>query len=428
MSLQWFEDTERYMDLEPIQFAFNLLTRSLRITHDNLRMRDPAFVARVDRWVAQVAARQSGQPVPLDPPPPPLFTPFRLRDLVLPNRVVVSPMCQYSAADGMPNDWHLVHIGSRAIGGAGLVMTEMTDVSPEGRISPGCAGMYSPEQIAAWKRIVDFVHTHSEAKIGMQLGHAGRKGSTRLAWEGMDEPLPTGNWPIMAPSPLPYHPHNQVPKEMDRADMDRVRDQFARATEGAEAAGFDLLELHFAHGYLLATFISPLTNRRSDEYGAELQGRMRFPLEVVDAVRKLWPAHKPLSVRISAVDWAPGGQNAEASVEVARLLAAHGADVVDVSAGQTVADAKPIYGRQFQTPFSDRIRHEAAIATMAVGNISSYADVNTILAAGRADLVVLARAHLWDPYWTRHAASDLEYPVRWPRQYESVERYTPRMK
>ena len=428
VSLQWFEDTERYMDLEPIQFAFNLLTRSLRITHDNLRVRDPAFVAKVDRWFAQGAEQQSGQPVSLDPPPPPLFTPFRLRDLVLPNRVVVSPMSMYSAADGMPNDWHLVHIGSRAIGGAGLVMTEMTDVSPEGRITPGCAGLYSPEHVAAWKRIVEFVHTHSEAKIGMQLGHAGRKASTRLAWEGIDEPLEAGNWPIMAPSPLPYHPYGQVPREMNRADMDRVRDQFVRATDGAEAAGFDLLELHFAHGYLLASFISPLTNRRTDEYGAGLQGRMRFPLEVVDAVRRVWPAHKPLSVRISAVDWAPGGLESDAAVEVARLLAAHGVDVVDVSAGQTVPDAKPVYGRQFQTPFSDRIRHEAGIATMAVGNISSYADVNTILAAGRADLVVLARAHLWDPYWTRHAASELEYPIRWPRQYESLERYSPRLK
>jgi len=428
VSLQWFEDTERYMDLEPIQFAFNLLTRSLRITHDNLRVRDPAFVTKVDRWFAQGAQQQSGEPVSLDPPPPPLFTPFRLRDLVLPNRVVVSPMSMYSAADGMPNDWHLVHIGSRAIGGAGLVMTEMTDVSPEGRITPGCAGLYSPEHVAAWKRIVEFVHTHSEAKIGMQLGHAGRKASTRLAWEGIDEPLEAGNWPIMAPSPLPYHPYGQVPREMNRADMDRVRDQFVRATDGAEAAGFDLLELHFAHGYLLASFISPLTNRRTDEYGAGLQGRMRFPLEVVDAVRRVWPAHKPLSVRISAVDWAPGGLESDAAVEVARLLAAHGVDVVDVSAGQTVPDAKPVYGRQFQTPFSDRIRHEAGIATMAVGNISSYADVNTILAAGRADLVVLARAHLWDPYWTRHAASELEYPIRWPRQYESLERYSPRLK
>jgi len=428
VSLQWFEDTERYMDLEPIQFAFNLLTRSLRITHDNLRVRDPAFVTKVDRWFAQGAQQQSGEPVSLDPPPPPLFTPFRLRDLVLPNRVVVSPMSMYSAADGMPNDWHLVHIGSRAIGGAGLVMTEMTDVSPEGRITPGCAGLYSPEHVVAWKRIVQFVHTHSEAKIGMQLGHAGRKASTRLAWEGIDEPLEAGNWPIMAPSPLPYHPYGQVPREMNRADMDRVRDQFVRATDGAEAAGFDLLELHFAHGYLLASFISPLTNRRTDEYGAGLQGRMRFPLEVVDAVRRVWPAHKPLSVRISAVDWAPGGLESDAAVEVARLLAAHGVDVVDVSAGQTVPDAKPVYGRQFQTPFSDRIRHEAGIATMAVGNISSYADVNTILAAGRADLVVLARAHLWDPYWTRHAASELEYPIRWPRQYESLERYSPRLK
>ncbi len=427
-SLEWFESVERYHDTEPLQFAFNLLTRSLRITHENLRVRDPALVEKVDRWFAEGASRQSGCSVPVDPPPPPMFTPYRLRELVLPNRIVVSSMCQYRATDGLHNDWHLVHLGSRAIGGAGLVMTEMTDVSREGRISPGCAGMYLPEHVAAWKRIVDFVHAESGAAIGMQLSHAGRKGSTCVLWEGEDEPLPEGNWPLMAPSPIAYKPHGQVPRQMTRADMDQVAEDFVRATAMSDAAGFDLLELHLAHGYLLASFISPLTNRRTDEYGGPLANRMRYPLEIVARVRAAWPAAKPLSVRISAVDWAPGGMEAQDSVEVARLAVAAGADIVDVSAGQTVPDARPVYGRQFQTPFSDRIRHEARVPTMTVGNISSPADVNTILAAGRADLVVLARAHLWDPYWTRHAASDLGHQLPWPPMYDTLNRYKPRMR
>jgi anthraniloyl-CoA monooxygenase len=427
-SLEWFESVERYHDTEPLQFAFNLLTRSLRITHENLRVRDPVLVGRVDRWFAEQASRQSGRPVELDPVPPPMFTPYRLRDLVLPNRVVVSSMCQYRAEDGMPNDWHLVHLGSRAIGGAGLVMTEMTDVSREGRISPGCAGMYLPDHVDAWRRIVDFVHQESQASIGMQLSHAGRKGSTCLLWEGEDEPLPEGNWPLIAPSPIPYRPHNQTPREMTRADMDQVTADFVRAAGMADEAGFDLIELHLAHGYLLASFISPLTNRRGDQYGGSLANRLRYPLEVVTSVRARWPSAKPLSVRISAVDWAPGGMEAPDAVEVARMAVAAGADIVDVSAGQTVPDAMPVYGRQFQTPFSDRIRHEARVPTMTVGNISSAADVNTILAAGRADLVVLARAHLWDPYWTRHAAAELGYPLAWPSPYASLNRYTPRFR
>jgi anthraniloyl-CoA monooxygenase len=426
VSLEYFENTERYMQLEPVQFAFNLLTRSLRITHDNLKVRDPRFVAGVDRWFAGRAATQAHTAVPLDPPPPPLFTPFRLRELLLENRAVVSPMCQYSAEDGTPNDWHLVHLGTRAIGGAGLVFTEMTDVTREGRISPGCTGMYKPEHVAAWKRIVDFVHTYSRASIGIQLGHAGRKASTQFLWQADNEPLPDGNWPIMAASPIPYYPHSQVPKEMDRQDMAEVRDAFARAARMAEDAGFDILELHFAHGYLLASFISPLTNRRQDEYGGALANRMRFPLEVFDAARGAWSAAKPISVRISAVDWAPGGLESQEAVEVARALQAHGCDILDVSAGQTVADQRPLYGRLFQTPFADRIRHEAGMPVMTVGNISSYTDVNTILAAGRADLCVLARAHLWDPYWTRHAARELGWPVTWPDQYETLDAYKPR--
>jgi anthraniloyl-CoA monooxygenase len=428
VSLQWFEDTERYMLLEPTQFAFTLLTRSLRITHGNLKARDPAFVARVDAWFADGAYRRAdvAPPPPAAPVPPPMFTPFRLRGLLLANRVAVSPMCQYTAEDGMPNDWHLVHLGSRAMGGAGLVFTEMTDVSAEARISPWCTGLYRAEHVAAWKRIVDFVHANTPAKIAIQLGHAGRKASTQRMWEGDNEPLPDGNWPVVAPSPIPYFPHSQVPREITRADMDQVVSDHVRATELAIAAGFDMLEIHMAHGYLLASFMSGLTNQRTDAYGGALADRMRFPLEVFDAVRSVWPAERPMSVRISAVDWHPGGNEAADAVEVARLFRAHGCDIMDVSAGQTVPNQRPVYGRLFQTPFADRIRHEVGIATMAVGNISSYADVNTILAAGRADVCLLARAHLWDPYWTRHAAYELGYPLTWPGQYDTLNRYRPR--
>lgn len=427
VSLEWFEQTERYHGrLEPLQFAFSLLTRSLRVTHENLRTRDAKFVESVDRWFAARAADQSGVRVAAQPAPPPMFTPYRLRDLVLDNRVVVSPMCQYSAGDGTPNDWHLVNLGSRAVGGAGLVIAEMTDVSREGRISPGCTGMYRDEHVAAWKRIVDFVHAHSRARIGLQIAHAGRKGSTRRLWEGADEPLPEGNWPLLSASALPYHPHSQVPRAMDRADMDLVREQFVRAAAMAEAAGFDLLELHMAHGYLLASFISPLTNVRRDDYGGPLANRLRYPLEVLAAVRAAWPAGKPLSVKISATDWAEGGLEAEDAVEVARRLAAHGCDIVTVSTGQTVPWQRPRYGRLYQTPFSDRIRHEAGVPTMTVGNIASHADVNSILAAGRADLCVLARGHLYDPYWTRHAAWQQGWDLPWPDQYASVKTFTPR--
>jgi anthraniloyl-CoA monooxygenase len=431
-SLEWFEQTERYHGrLEPAQFAFSLLTRSLRVTHDTLRARDGKFVATVDGWFAEKAAQQSGVAVPArpaTPPPPPMFTPFRLRGLVLANRVVVSPMCQYSAEDGTPGDWHLVHLGSRAVGGAGLVMTEMTDVSREGRISPGCTGMYKPEHVPAWKRIVDFVHGQGPARIGLQLAHAGRKGSTRRLWEGIDQPLPEGNWPLISASPIPYFPHSQVPREMDRTDMDVVRDDFVRAARMAEEAGFDLLELHMAHGYLLASFVSPLTNHRRDVYGGALANRLRFPLEVFDAVRAAWPAAKPMSVRLSATDWMEGGLSAAEAVEVARALRVHGCDIVDVSAGNTVPEEEPAYGRLFQTPFSDLIRHGAGIPTMSVGGVASYADVNSILAAGRADLCVLARAHLYDPYWTRHAAREQGVELPWPDQYVALRDFTPRVR
>ncbi|MCC7382382.1 MAG: bifunctional salicylyl-CoA 5-hydroxylase/oxidoreductase [Deltaproteobacteria bacterium] len=425
VSLEWFESAERYMKLEPVQFAMSLLTRSLRVTHANLKVRDPSFVEQVDRWFAGRAFAQAGLQTP-SVAPPPMFTPLRLRELVLSNRVVVSPMCQYSAEDGTIDDWHLVHLGSRAVGGAGLVITEMTDVSREGRISPGCAGMYRPEHVPAWKRVVDFVHRHSKAKIGVQLAHAGRKGSAQRLWERPDHPLEQGNWPLIGPSPIPYLPKSQVPREMNADDMRQVRADFVRSAQMAGEAGFDLIELHFAHGYLLGSFISPLTNRRLDEYGGTIAARARFPLEVFDDVRKVWPEHKPISVRISATDWATGGQSLEDTIELARLLKARGADILDVSAGQTVSDQKPRYGRLFQTPFSDRVRLETGMPTMTVGNIASFADVNSILAAGRADLCVLARAHLFDPYWTHHAAQAQGFELEWPDQYQSVTRYSPR--
>jgi anthraniloyl-CoA monooxygenase len=356
-----------------------------------------------------------------------MFTPFRLRDLVIPNRVVVSPMCQYVAVDGTVGDWHLQHLGSRAVGGAGMVYAEMTDVSREARISPGCAGLYKDEHVGAWSRIVDFIHGSTPAKVAIQLGHAGRKGSTRSLWAGDNEPLPEGNWPLVSASPIPWFPdRSQTPREMTREDMDRVVEDYVRATGYAEAAGFDLLEVHMAHGYLLASFLSPLTNEREDAYGGSLENRLRFPLEVFDACRAAWPDERPMSVRISAVDWAPGGVRPEDAVDIAEALHRHGCDIVDVSAGQTVPDQRPVYGRLFQTPFADRIRNETGIATMAVGNISSWMDVNTIIAAGRADLCLLARAHLFDPYWTRHAAYMLGYDLPWPNPYASVSRYTPR--
>ena len=446
-SLQWFEDAERHFRLEPTRFAFSLLTRSLRISHENLRERDPEFVDRVDRWVARRAEAQSGvtiaeneaalgieRPAPDEPPvaahpappPPPLFTPFRLRDLVLRNRVGVSAMCQYSAADGHVDDWHLVNLGSRAVGGAGLVMAEMTAVGRDGRISHGCAGLYMAEHVAAWRRLTDFVKRFTSAKIGIQLGHAGRKGSTRLDWEGPNEPLEDGAWPIVSASPIGFFEHSPVPEELEEAGMDAIVRDFERSTEMAVEAGFDIVEIHMAHGYLLASFLSPLTNVRTDRYGGSLENRLRFPLRVVDAVRALWPDERPLSVRLSAVDWWPGGNEPEDAVEIARALKSHGCDIVDVSSGQTVPYQRPRYGRQFQTPFADRIRHEVGIATMAVGNISSFEDVNGIIAAGRADLCLMARAHLWDPYWTRHAAHALGYPLPWPPQYDTLKRYTPR--
>jgi anthraniloyl-CoA monooxygenase len=406
VSLVWFEHVSRFWGFEPVQFAFGVMTRAKAITYDNLRLRAPAFVAEVDRMFARRVREEGHDPqADLDSPAVPMFQPFRLRDMRVENRVVVSPMDMYSARDGVPNDWHMVHYGSRATGGAGLMFTEMTCVSPEARITLGCTGLWNDEQEAAWKRIVDFVHGNSATKIALQLGHAGRKAGTKLMWEGMDRPLEEGAWEACSASPIPYFPDSQVPREIARADMDRIKAQFAQAAERGERAGFDMLELHCAHGYLLASFISPLTNRRTDEYGGSLENRLRFPLEVFDAMREAWPAHKPMSVRISATDWAEGGLTGEEAVEVARAFAEHGVDLVDVSTGQTVREARPIYGRMFQTPFSDQIRNEARVATMCVGNITTPDQVNTILAAGRADLVALGRPHLVNPFFTMQAAA-----------------------
>jgi anthraniloyl-CoA monooxygenase len=408
-SLEWFEGIGRYVGQERLQFAFNLLTRSRRVTYDNLRLRDPEFVQAVH-----------------PDPRPPMFTPLRLRGLELGNRVVVSPMDMYSAVDGTPGDFHLVHLGARALGGAGLLMTEMICVSDTGRITPGCAGMYRDEHVEAWRRIVSFAHQHGGSAVGAQIGHSGRKGSTRLMWEGIDEPLPAGNWEVIAPSAVAYSPLNQVPRAMTRADMDTVRDQFVWAARGALEAGFDLLEIHMAHGYLLSSFLSPLTNLRDDEYGGSLAGRARFPLEVLDACRAVWPSEKPISVRISATDWVPGGFDPDQAVAFAQMLASHGCDIVDVSSGQVSPLEKPDYGRSYQTPFADRIRHEVGLPVIAVGAIASYDDVNTIVCAGRADLCALARPHLYDPHWTLHAAAEQDYDlVEWAPQYRAGSRKPP---
>jgi anthraniloyl-CoA monooxygenase len=453
-SMEWFENVRRYIGLPPEQFAYSLLTRSQRVSHENLRLRDAEYLAGVERWFASAADQQrakleeesgktllaerapgappcandacrwvrperaaapaGGQPVP------PMFTPLRLRGMTVPNRVVVAPMDMYCATDGTPNDFHMVHLGSRALGGAGLLFTEMTCVSPEARITLGCTGMYAREHVEAWTRIVAFVHGWSHARICLQLGHSGRKGATRLMWEGMDEPLEEGGWEVIGPSPLPFGPRNRVPRAMSRADMDRVRGEFVRATEMAARCGFDMLELHCAHGYLLSSFITPLSNRRTDDYGGPLENRLRFPIEVFAAMREAWPVERPMSVRISATDWVEGGVDGDEAVQIARTFHAAGADIIHVSAGQTTPEARPVYGRMFQTPFSDRIRNEAGIPTIAVGNITEADQVNGIIAAGRADLCALARPHLSDPHWTLHAAAELSHADQpWPVQYLS---------
>ncbi len=423
-SLEWFENIGMYVHQEPTQFCFNLLTRSRRITYDNLRTRDEEFADRVD---AAFAGAQG-----LDGTAPAMFQPYRIGQLELKNRVVVSPMDMYSAVDGVPGDFHLVHLGSKAMGGAGLVMTEMVCVSPEARITPGCTGLWNDEQRDSWARIVSFVHERSTARIGLQLGHSGRKGSTRLMWEGMDDPLPEGNWETVGPSPLPYGEGSPVPRELTRTDLDRIVADFVEAARRGAQADFDLLELHCAHGYLLSSFLSPVANRRTDAYGGPLENRLRFPLEVFDAVRAVWPAGRPVIVRVSASDWVPDGNTEHDAVEIARAFIAHGADAIDVSSGQVTKDERPAFGRSYQTPFADRIRHEVAAATgtavIAVGAIASYDDVNSILLAGRADLCAVGRTHLYDPHWTLHAAAEQEYRgpgAEWPPPFAAGRRKPP---
>jgi anthraniloyl-CoA monooxygenase len=412
----WFENINDYVHLEPEQFAFALLTGSQRVGHANQKLRDPVYTEAFDRWFAE----KCGVPtLPGATPVPPMFTPFRLRGMTLSNRVVVSPMCMYSALDGMPTDFHLVHYGSRGLGGAALIVTEMTPVSADARITPGCTGIWNDVQQDAWKRIVDFIHANGDTKVSMQLGHAGRKGSTRLAWDAADMPLETGGWPLLAPSPLPYIPGtSQTPKEMDRADMDRVKADFVAATRRAVSADFDMIEFHAAHGYLMSSFISPLTNQRRDDYGGSLEQRCRYPLEVFRAMREVWPAEKPMSVRISAHDWVPGGITPDDSVEVAGSFKAAGADIIHVSSGQVSKEQAPVYGCMFQVPFSDRIRNKLEVPTIAVGNIFEADHINTIIAAGRADLCSLGRPHLADPVWTLHAAAGQGVKdIAWPQQY-----------
>ena len=423
-SLEWFENIGMYAGQDPAQFAFNLLTRSRRITFESLGQRDPGFAALMQAEFA----RQQGSTEDA----PAMFQPVRIGGLELRNRIIVSPMDMYSSVDGVPGDFHLVHLGSKALGGAGLVMSEMVCVSPEGRITPGCPGLWTEEQGEAWRRVTDFVHRHSSARIGLQLGHSGRKGSTRVMWEGMDQPLDEGNWEVIGPSAIPYGSGCHVPREATRADLDRVVADFAAAAGRAVRAGFDLVEVHAAHGYLLSSFLSPVANRRTDEYGGPLDNRLRFPLEVFDAVRRTVPAEIPVTVRISATDWVPNGNTGEDAVEIARAFVEHGAAAIDVSSGQVAQDEQPAFGRSYQTPFADRIRHlvagPAGVPVIAVGAISSYDDVNSILLAGRADLCALGRTHLYNPQWTLQAAAEQEYRgsgAQWPVPWEAGRRRPP---
>jgi anthraniloyl-CoA monooxygenase len=432
-SLEWFENLAQYVHQDPVQFGFNIMTRSRRVTYDNLRVRDPEYVARCQAWFAdQVDRPPSAGPVQSPDPrdTPPMFQPVTLRasegpGLALNNRVIVSPMDMYVAVDGMPTDFHLVHLGGKALGGAGLVMTEMICTSPNGRISPGCGGLWTDEQRNGWKRAVDFVHAETRAAIGCQLGHSGAKGSTKLMWEGIDEPLPSDNWPVVAASPIPYSPENQVPAELTRAEMEVIRDEFVAAGRRAAEAGFDLLELHCAHGYLLSGFLSPVTNHRTDEYGGDVAGRLRFPLEVWNALREVWPADKPMTVRISATDWVEDGQTLDDALAVASAFAEAGAAAIDVSTGQVTKREQPAFGRSYQTPYADAIRNRLGIPTIAVGVISSYDDVNSLLMAGRADLCALGRVHLYDPMWTLHAAVEQDYDgpgAVWPDPWRAGRR------
>lgn len=414
-SMEWFEEIDQYVGQDLPQFVFNMMTRSRRVTYGNLQARDPKFVAEVDAWLMKSEIAAGRVPAGTTPRPP-MFLPFRLREVDIANRVVVSPIGLYSAIDGVPSDIHLVHYGARALGGAGLILTEMAATSADGRITPGCPGIWNDAQQAGWARVVDYVHT-TPAKIGLQLGHAGRKGAVKPSWEGMDAPLDGGAWPLIAPSAIAWAEANQVPREMSRGDMDDVVAEFVESTRRAAAAGFDLLELHFAHGFLISSFLTPVSNQRTDEYGGSTENRLRFPLEVFDAVRAVWPSDRPISVRLSATDWVSDGIAEEESIVIAQAFADHGADILDVSTGETTPKARPAYGRSYQTPYSDRIRNLVGIPTIAVGAISSWDDVNTNIAAGRADLCAVGRPHLYDPNWTLHAAADQDYAMKWPDPY-----------
>ncbi|MBB3664461.1 anthraniloyl-CoA monooxygenase [Prauserella sediminis] len=423
-SLEWFENIDMYANQDPIEFCFNLLTRSRRITFENLRERDADFAHLVEENFAAKARSSEVAPA--------MFQPVEIGPLRLNNRIIVSPMDMYSAQDGEANDFHLVHLGSKAMGGAGLVMTEMVCVSPEGRITPGCTGLWNDRQRDTYRRVTDFVHGRSSAKIGLQLGHSGRKGSTRLMWEGIDQPLLDGNWEVIGPSAVPYGEGCHIPREATRADLDKIVADFVAASERGVAAGFDLIEVHAAHGYLLSSFLSPVANRRTDEYGGTLENRLRFPLEVFKAVRAAVPDTIPVTVRISATDWLPGGNTEHDAVEIARAFVERGAAAIDVSTGQVAKEEKPAFGRSYQTPFADRIRQNVAepagAKVIAVGAISSYDDVNSILLAGRADLCALGRTHLYDPQWTLHAAVEQEYRgtgAEWPNQFRAGRRKPP---
>ena len=416
-SLEWFEQVERYLELDPVQLNYSMLTRSQRISHENLRERDPNWLESAERWFMNQGGMPSDAPLRA-----PMFTPFKIRDMQLKNRIVVSPMAQYKATDGTPDDWHLIHYGERAKGGAGLIYTEMTCVSAEGRITPGCPGLYTPEHEAGWARLTKFVHDQTDAKICCQIGHSGRKGSTNIGWEGMDAPLASGNWETLSCSAIAWSKENIAPREISLPEMDQVKAEFVTATQMADRAGFDMIELHAAHGYLVSSFISPVSNARADAYGGSLENRMRWPLDVLKAMRDAWPANKPMSVRISANDWVgEDGVTPHEAIEIAKMFAQAGADLIDVSAGQTTIEGQPVYGRMFQTPFSDLIRNEAGLRTMAVGNIYEADHANSILMAGRADLVAVGRPHLANPYWTLHEAVKIGDRVAtdWAKPYEA---------
>jgi len=417
-SMEWFENVRRYSAMEAEQFAYSLLTRSQRLSHENLRLRDPAYVHGYEAWLAARAFAAAGLPAPLESVPP-MFLPLRVRGAALKNRIVVSPMAQYSAVDGIVGDYHLVHLGARAMGGAALVMAEMTCVALDARITPGCPCLFSDEQIAAWRRVTSFVHGTTDALIGVQLGHAGAKGSTKRGWDGIDQPLATGNWALVSASAQQYLAGvSQTARAATLQDLARIQTEFVRATQAAVAAGFDWIELHCAHGYLLSSFISPLTNQRSDGYGGSLANRCRFPLEVFAAVRAAWPEARPVSVRLSAHDWVEGGITPDDAVQIAQLFRDAGADMIDCSSGQVSKLEQPVYGRMYQTPFSDRIRNEAGIATIAVGAIEDADHANSIIAAGRADLCAVARPHLANPAWTLMEAARIGYRAQpWPVQY-----------